>query len=334
MAKTGERLRIYSQGTAWSQVYYGDSIGWIECRNVKFWTENNVSRVMDRLPAVGLSVFVAVGAGILLLAIIIFIIIRLVVRGARVRIPEGKNCLIIAHDHKKIDAVLTDKQITMEECFREIGFEVTSAEDLHIARSILMHYLPDILCVDWDFSENIERDIEGLLTDRTSMANVFVLFYNVPDPQKVEKQHSLPNTHYIGLALSDRDIFKAVTPLIIAGHHSKSVRTSIENHALEGGISQGSLSEVMQFIELGKKNGCLLIDSSGPYGMMYFNQARIVYAATKEKTATDAIYDMLSLQKGNFRFILDKMPAATNINISALEILMEWAKKEDEASRN
>jgi len=338
LAPVGERLRVIAPRTSWLQVRYGDTVGWIERRNVKPWAESGVTRFMDRLPDLSLNLFAGAGAGLLALLIVIFFLVRLIARGIQhgqlSKLQEGKKCLIIARVPKRIEYSLADTHRSLEQCFREIGFDVTVARDMPAAHSIVSHNLPDVICVDWELSGAIDHVIEQLISDRTSLANALVIFYNVPDISSMSARPGIPNAHYIGISITDRDIFKIVTPLIITERETKTIRTSIESHALEGHISPGSLSEVVQFIEVGSKNGCLLIEQDGPYGMLYFDQARIVYAASKSRTGRDAAVELLSLQRGTFRFLLNATPASRNTDINALEILMEWARQKDEAARH
>jgi hypothetical protein len=69
--------------------------------------------------------------------------------------------------------------------------------------------------------------------------------------------------------------------------------------------------------------------------MIYFNQGRIIHAiAANNLQGKDAINSLLGLKQGHFRFLLDKEPKVSNLNLSTLEVLMEWTKAEDEAHRD
>jgi uncharacterized protein YgiM (DUF1202 family) len=105
--------------------------------------------------------------------------------------------------------------------------------------------------------------------------------------------------------------------------------------ALEGDIAESNLPEILQFIEIGKKTGCLQLEDSGPLGIIYFDNGRIIHAAAVDHLAgREAVYYVLNLQKGNFRFLLDKRPKVRDLDLSTLEVLMEWTKTEDEAHRH
>jgi hypothetical protein len=108
-----------------------------------------------------------------------------------------------------------------------------------------------------------------------------------------------------------------------------------EGSALEGDISESNLPEILQFIEMGKKTGCLQFEDATPLGIIYFTQGRIVHAAaTDSTTGREALNYILGLKEGNFRFILDKQPRVSDLDLSTLEVLMEWTRIEDETHRD
>jgi hypothetical protein len=84
---------------------------------------------------------------------------------------------------------------------------------------------------------------------------------------------------------------------------------------------------------LTQKTGCLLIERTGPYGIVYFDHGRIVYASAPGKSGKVAIFDMLSLKDGKFHFVSGRISETRNCNCAAIAILMEWAYVSDEAAR-
>jgi hypothetical protein len=179
---------------------------------------------------------------------------------------------------------------------------------------------------------NVWKNVDAILSERSSTTSLLVIFYNFPDLVAPKPRMRLNNVQYLGLSFADRDLFAFITPLIITGQQSAVVQTSVKSSALEGEITEGSLSVFFQFIEMGRKTGCLLIRDNAPYGMVYFENGRVIYAACKEKQGQVALFDIFHLAKGEFRFLADKLPAERNCSISIMEILMELAKTQDEAA--
>jgi hypothetical protein len=152
----------------------------------------------------------------------------------------------------------------------------------------------------------------------------------------------LRHVSFLGLAVSDRDIFKVVTPIIAQREEeaSKKAKNQEEKSALEGVIAGGNLLEVLQFIEIGCKTGCLRIETKGPYGVIYFGDGRITYAAAEiinkvpQHQGVKAVYAILNLSDGKFSFMNNKLPKAANLNLPTLSVVMEWTKEKDEAHRS
>jgi hypothetical protein len=195
--------------------------------------------------------------------------------------------------------------------------------------------MPDIILVDWNFEPSIFAKIDNLFARMTLASNPYFLFYNVPDPSAVPAAKALRNVSFLGLTVSDRDIFKIVTPLIV--HHEdespKNIQKSVQRCALEGEIAGGNLLEVLQFIEIGSKTGCLMIETKGPFGLIYFRDGMIIYAAAAKGQGVDAVYAILDQPFGKFRFITNKQPKSANLCLPTLSVLMEWTRVKDEASR-
>ncbi len=239
--------------------------------------------------------------------------------------------MIIAKSNKVIDYTLTDTTTTIDRCFSEIGFKIYQVRDNASLQKTIDTIPLDIILIDWKFDRNIIPTLEKIYATRPDAGKLLFIVYNVPDPTAMQAGQVLPMMYFLGLTFSDRDIFKLVTPLIIS-ENAKKTRQSTQSSALEGNIADGNLLEVLQFIEIGSKTGCLLIQTDHPYGLIYFMNGRIVYAATaQEITGRDAIFKMLDQKKGTFRFILNRKPKTSNVNLSTLEVLMEWTKAVDEA---
>ncbi len=167
------------------------------------------------------------------------------------------------------------------------------------------------------------------------------LFYNVPDPTSVPPCKALRNVNFLGLSVGDRDIFKVVTPLLVHKAETESaadIQKGLQRCALEGEIAGGNLLEVLQFIEIGSKTGCLMVETHGPFGLVYFSEGRIIYAAAKGPEGgpiygVEGVYEILNQPMGKFRFITNKQPKVANLNLPTLSVLMEWTKEKDESHK-
>jgi len=329
-AKKGECFVLMKSENDWCQIRFGNAEAWIEASSGKALDNPSFA---NNLPRVFTIIGLAIG---LIVVIILFFVLATVLKRSKSsrRISIKKDLLLIAHTEKEIQYSLTNDTTSLSKCFSEIGFKVNFASDMDHAKNLLMHYLPDVIVIDWQLGNHILQSVESVLANRTSTTNILVVFYNVPDASTTSKSTVIPNVAYLGISFSDRDVFKLVTPLIITESETKSIRKSVESSALGGDIGAGSLIEVMQFIEIGGKTGCLfIIEEEKPYGLIYFEQGRLTYAASQGKQGRDAVFEILGLKIGKFHFVKDKTTSTKNISVSTLEILMEWTKAVDEAHR-
>jgi hypothetical protein len=244
----------------------------------------------------------------------------------------GLDALIIAKSQVSIFNRLTNSTVPLTEFLSEMGLKVHSHPDLSNARTYLLHYVPDVVIVDWKLEHNLQTSIASILSESKTTVNIAVIFYNVPNPSSMSSEDgTIMQAHFLGVALSDQDISKIVVPLFRFSKKEKRFKESVQATALEGEIQKGNLAEVLQFIEMGKKTGCLYVVVDSPYGLIYFEQGRILYAASPSDKGRNAVINMLDLEKGYFHFVMNKVSTNRNCNHSCLEIVAEWTRIHDEA---
>jgi hypothetical protein len=334
IARKGDVFPLVIRRDTWCTVACKDTTGFVRCADLEIFDALPTSSVIVEEVKTVLSFVLGVGVVVLLIA---FLITYRHIKAERQRnIFVRKNALILAKETKTVQYMLTNAAKPIEHCFSEIGFNVNVTKDSVTARQSIEHSQPDIVLVDWNFEPAILTKIENLFSRHSSSPTItYFLFYNVPDPSQAPQSKVLKNVSFLGPTISDRDIFKVVTPIIInTGHEAKNVQASVQRCALQGEISGGNLLEVLQFIEIGSKTGCLMIETNkGPFGLVYFNNGKIVYAAAAGGQGIDAVYAVLNQPTGKFRFILNKEPKSANLNLSTLSVLMEWTKEKDEAAK-
>lgn len=103
--------------------------------------------------------------------------------------------------------------------------------------------------------------------------------------------------------------------------------------ALQGNLEDFDLTDVLQLIHLGKKNGALEIEIEGNRGEIYFQNGKVVYAKTKETTNEDAIQYILRWSKGKFTFTLKKEAPEKKMDIPIQNLILDAAKQIDEWER-
>jgi hypothetical protein len=335
----GDKLQLVGEGESWCKVMYKGSAGWIEKRSGKVIIPGTAgSFYEENRDILLLSVFILIALLILFIVLIISYRIknnRLL--GNKTVAADAKKVLIIAKEVKYVSNTFTSTSVPIGRSFNEIRFHAKFTHDTQNLNTIIDHYNPDIIMIDWNLDKTISNSVERILLAGNSAISTLVVVYNVPDPSSMFPSPKL-HMSFLGISITDKDLTKIVKQLEFVNDKTASDSGSKESEsstaALEGEIAGSNLSEVMQYIEAGQKTGCLIIAIGNPVCLIYFSDGRIIYAATADGlVAKDALFAALELKKGNFRFLLNKKPKAANTNMSTLEVLMSWTKEIDEASK-
>jgi len=256
-------------------------------------------------------------------------------RGHKNRSAHHKiESVIIGRTEKRIHNSLTNANTALAHYLADLGCKVHHFTEVSNAKTFLERYVPNVVVVDWQLEDNVQSSIESIFRNSKLGLETVVVFYNVADPTvKTRSNNAGISMEYLGISVSDQDLSKIISPLLREGRKEKRFTESVQTSALEGEIQRGSLSEVLQFIEMGRKTGCLYLTGNNPLGLIYFEQGRIYYAATPANQGIEAVVELLDLDNGHFHFVLDKQSDSRNINSSTLEIVMEWTRRRDEAGK-
>ncbi len=112
---------------------------------------------------------------------------------------------------------------------------------------------------------------------------------------------------------------------------TKKINDMKELGSLEGLLKEVDLVDVIQLIEMGRKTGMLLLETSWGSGRVYFEQGDPVYAMTESCKGIEAFYSMLSWKEGRFKLGQKAVSIEPNIKHSGgQELLMEGVRLADE----
>jgi uncharacterized protein YgiM (DUF1202 family) len=323
-AKRGDFFPLLEESGAWCKIALQDTVGWVE-RDKGAIVNAPASGFFEEYQ---LIIIIAASVVVLVIAVILTFLIRRRALG-KGRKAEPLRALIFAKTSPLIQCIVSNKTMSLEKYLGAVGFSVKTVHGPDGAQKIITKLRPEAVFIDWNFTDDIPGTVEILFAEYDEKKLPLAIFYNVPDLSEIPMIPVLLRAYHLGRSFSDHDISKLITPTMLARTAQKASAA-----ALEGDIAEGNLPEIMQFIETGKKTGCLLIESDSPLGMIYFGQGRIIHAAAANNmTGREAIGSLLRQKQGKFKFLLNKEPKTSDLNLSTLEVLMEWSKTEDEAHR-
>ena len=102
---------------------------------------------------------------------------------------------------------------------------------------------------------------------------------------------------------------------------------------VRGDLEQMSVIEIMQLLELGKKNAEVKVtgldEASAHFGVY---RGKVIYAKTGFSRGEKAFYDIVAMQKGSFQIQYGKVPKKKNVDKESTFLLIEAMRRLDEKS--
>ncbi|MFC1706072.1 protein kinase [Planctomycetota bacterium] len=101
-----------------------------------------------------------------------------------------------------------------------------------------------------------------------------------------------------------------------------------------GKFSRHELVELAQMLEINRKAGILEVaPEDGPPGSIKFREGVAIQARYQSKKGEEAIVELLSIEQGSFRFVVEESDAEAEHELSIGPLLMEVMRRRDETAR-
>lgn len=317
IAKSGERYPLIAQRATWYKVKFSDSIGWINMADA--------TREPDGSPYATIFILFGILAALSGGAYAV----HRYQKNVAIRLPAGKSCLIVARKTKMVPLFQEKKDtLSLKKFFVRNDFDVAEAPSIEKVNKILLNYIPDVIIVDWQFSTNVQNAIFKMLSDRSIVANIIIIFYNTVDAFSVRKEAKFGHVSYLDSTFTMDAVYKLVSPLL-RKRNTIRIDHTVEKD-LEGKIVNYNLVEIFQLLSREEKSGCLVVEQHNPIATIFMDRGRIIHARSVNATGKKAVFNVLSLTQGVFRFIPNKRPVSANMSCEVMQLLLEWTKLVDE----
>ncbi len=270
----------------------------------------------------------------LLASLITFILISLIIIVRYKRVKNRRHryraALIVARKPSKVKIIDGNKKMSLKKHLYKSGTLLSSVRSPNKLRKRMINHMPDIILVDWEVDQWIIDVVQKQLQKYRLSSATTVLFYNVADD---EQAHFSGDFGDAEIHVCEGALGKDAISSIFSGQSEAPVResASLDTSSYLAGMVQGNaLQDILQLIETGRKNGCLVIEDDSPHAAIFFKDGIIVYAVTRDDVkGVEAIYKSLDMTSGSFYFILDKAPHEETVSLSVMAVLMEWSAIED-----
>lgn len=104
---------------------------------------------------------------------------------------------------------------------------------------------------------------------------------------------------------------------------------SLSPDSLQGGLRHLAMPDLLQFLAQGRRTGTLEIKSGRREGLVRLVQGMVVHAEFRRVQDLDALFEMLSLDTGDFVFNPSTPPDYPVSGREVVDILMLWLARKD-----
>lgn len=119
---------------------------------------------------------------------------------------------------------------------------------------------------------------------------------------------------------------KAEAPAALPG----TVRRDPRPEVMAGGLQHMALADLLQFLAQGGHTGTLQITSGRRTGIVKLVQGLVIHAEFRRELDLEAMYLLLSLSIGDFRFKFEEPPGEPVRGHEVVDILMLWLARKEE----
>lgn len=114
-------------------------------------------------------------------------------------------------------------------------------------------------------------------------------------------------------------------------HERRTQSVSVnQNVAMQGKISEITLPDIVQFMQVGRKTGFLHVESPRAKGMIAFVNGEIHHAEVGPIEGDEAFYLLMSMAEGDFMFEASITPPNRTIMTNITNLLLEGMRQLDE----
>jgi len=243
-------------------------------------------------------------------------------------LPARKRRLLAVDDNRLILRVIKDFFVPM-------GWEVTTAENVAMARSALGGAAPDVIVSDilmpgvdgWAFFEDVRK--------RKETASVPFVFLTVERdlPQRLRGLH-LGADDYMTKPFAVEELHARIERLLERSAALKDSEGDGSGVLLAGSVEHLAISDLLQILALNGKDGTVRLQRQDDLGRIEFAGGRIVDAEAGSAHGTKALFRMLGWSDATFRVMAreGEAPEAT-ITTPTATVLMEGLVSLDEWAR-
>jgi uncharacterized protein (TIGR02266 family) len=245
--------------------------------------------------------------------------------GASVSISREKPATVLVVDD---DAMFRDQAAMV---MQRRGHNVTVASNGLEALGIALREPPDLILTDVEMPTMDGWQLLRMVRARPSLSHIPLIFMTKMSGEEERlKGYRLGVDDYIAKPFLFEELSVRVSRAL---SRSQTRKPSSSRNALRGDLSQVSLASVLQFVELEKRTGLLLIVDGNKLATLHVRAGNVVAVDTgglSDEIGIERLFRVLDWGTGRFEFTTAEVSIADTINESTSYVLLEHSRRKDE----
>ncbi|KQC14381.1 MAG: hypothetical protein APR63_05700 [Desulfuromonas sp. SDB] len=160
---------------------------------------------------------------------------------------------------------------------------------------------------------------------------VILLAVDVDSSSRIEAWRSGANI-ILNKPINKAEILLIVENFITQNYYPEYFLSNIKGFG--GKIESFPVVDLLQFMEMGGKTGCIKLKSVLKTAVVYFDSGTIVHAESGRLKGSNAIYHIISWEEGLFTYAPNAQPEEVTIRETLSHLLLEGVRLMDEESRD
>ncbi len=208
---------------------------------------------------------------------------------------------------------------------REKKLEVVETPDGGKALSETLLKRPDVILMDMSIAVlSADRLVQILRTNPTTRTIPIVF---MSEQEKNISGFRPGMDDYIRKPFQEEEVFLRLQRNLFHGNLPQGFSGDSE---ISGNLAQMFLPDLWQMLTLNQKSGIIQIEGDRVSGSIYIDKGVIVSAVSQSVTGEKALFRMIPLKEGRFRFVPGKVEVHKTINTPGQHLMLEGLRQFDE----
>lgn len=211
---------------------------------------------------------------------------------------------------------------------REKGIDVIEAQDGSRALSETLLRRPDALVLDLSVPVLDAERLVQILRSNPNTSGIPIFFLS--DREKSVSGFRQGMDEFIRKPFHEEEVLLRIQRALYQGNLSEVLAGDSE---ISGNLSQVSIPDLWQMLSLNRKSGIIQVESEGISGSIYIEKGEILSALTQGVVGEKALYRLVPLREGRFRFLPGRVEMRRTIHLPSQHAVLEGLRHHDDLRR-